>query len=788
MNDWHSPTRWMESAIEIRDEDVEGESEGWYGKYWRIRQHRGWGRDCPACPRSIPPNDRPVLEKTKMKLFKLVAIGAVFLLIAVALIHKLVHYSMAPAVTLTPSRSAAAAITTLELGHNSPEDSALHEAARRFAAEVNKKSGGNLRVKLHPAQELGNDDQMLEMTRQGRLALLLIPTAKLSPAVPAMQLVDLPFYFPTRDALYQLLDGELGGLLLEKLRPVGLEGLAFWENGFKQFTADRPIRRPEDFHGLKIRTMKSRLIMHHFETMGSTPILIDFHSTRQALADKVVDGQENPLVAIATMKFYQVQSHLTISNHGYLGYVLAASHLVMRDMPAEARTLLLTTARELVSFERQETQRREQQWLETLRHSGVEIHTLTESERLRFIENAAHLPRQFEAIIGPDVISKAEESLFRQQQAAKPAPVIVVGMDSDLSSISVRGSLAIKQGALLAMDEINASGGVLGRPLRLICRDNRAIPSIGLKNFQELAAMPDVVAIMSGTFSSIAQLQARAAQTTHIVDLVPWAAAAKLVHQGPPPNYTFRVSANDETAAPFLIRAATQKYGQVALVLENSLWGRGNEESMIRSLKERNQAPTHVAWVDRGENDWATILDRIRQSGAQVIVLVTNVVEGAGLVKEMINQAARGQPTLPIISHWGLASGHFISMIGPLPETIDLQVLQTFSFAHLPTPRSNRVLEGYKRSFFPNDSFDMPSDVGVAQAYDLIHLLAQAIAKAGTTDRIQVRNALESLEGYDGLIKHYSPPFSPERHDALDPGSYFLARFNRDGKLVAVNP
>ena len=219
-------------------------------------------------------------------------------------------------------------IYELKLGHDMPTDSAQHMAALKFADIVNHKSGGKVHVVVFPNQELGTDHQMIEAARAGKLAIILPPTAKLSTLVPSLQYADLPFLFPTRQDVYELLDGEPGKMLMEKLKPHGLIGVAFWESGFKQFTANRDIRSPEDFKNLKIRVMKSKIIMDQFKAFGATPILIDFHKTYQALKDGVVDGEENPLVSIVNMKFHEIQSHVIISNHAYLSYVFAFSKTI----------------------------------------------------------------------------------------------------------------------------------------------------------------------------------------------------------------------------------------------------------------------------------------------------------------------------------------------------------------------------------------------------------------------------------------------------------------------------
>ena len=236
-------------------------------------------------------------------------------------------------------------IISLRFGHNTPVESALHQGALRFASLVENKTQGKVQIAVFPAQELGDDLQMVEMARNGELDIVLTPTAKMSIAVPSMQYADLPFYFPSRQDLYDMLDGEPGEMILNDLKPIGLYGVTFWENGFKHFTANTPLLSPDDFKDKNIRIMQSRIIQEQFESFGAHTITIDFHETKKALMDKVIDGQENPLVAIVSMGFHEVQTDLTLSEHAYLGYVFSFSEASLMKLPTDIRNVLIERAR-----------------------------------------------------------------------------------------------------------------------------------------------------------------------------------------------------------------------------------------------------------------------------------------------------------------------------------------------------------------------------------------------------------------------------------------------------------
>lgn len=311
---------------------------------------------------------------------------------------------------------------TLRLGLNMPKGTALCDAAERFALLVEERSGGNVQVKVFPNQELGNDHEMIEMVREGDLDMALTPTAKLSPLCPAMQLLDLPFLFPSREQTYAALDGEPGRLLLKELDPYGLVGVTYWGNGFKQFTGPRPLRTPADFEGLKMRIMKSRILAEQFEALGAFPLPVDFHRTYDALQDGIVDGQENPLVAIVSMRFHEVQPHLTLSNHGYLAYAFYISEKVWDELPPGVHDLLTQTALDVTPWERQEMTRREVDYLQIIEAAGVKVHELTLAERSALREATEIVVTANRNLIGPHLVDTTLNFLNEKAERNAHAP------------------------------------------------------------------------------------------------------------------------------------------------------------------------------------------------------------------------------------------------------------------------------------------------------------------------------------------------------------------------------
>lgn len=687
------------------------------------------------------------------------------------------------------ARTAASDVRELRLGLNIAAGSALHAAAVRFAEQVGEQSKGRLKVTVFPDQQLGSDDQMLEMARSGKLDLVLTPTAKLSSAIPAMQYADLPFYFSGREELYAMLDGEPGRMLLSKLNAIDLVGLAFWENGFKQFTANTPIRRPQDFAKMRIRTMKSRIIADQFEVLGAQAIPIDFHATYKALADGAVDGEENPLVAIVGMRFHEVQKHLTVSNHAYLAYVFSISKAVFESLSPELREVIRRSAQELTVWERQETFRREAQFIDTVRAAGVEIHTLTPEEREAFRKALAPIADKFGFEVGYDLLVKTEELRYQREEVAqatnpgrRPA-ALVLGVDADFSMRSAQGGGAIYRGVQLAAEEINAEGGVRGVPLRVIGLDHATSSLVGRKNLERFAAMPSLLGVVGGVQTAVIADELEDIHRLKIPFLIPWGTGRGLVEHGYRPNYTFRVSISDTLAAPFLLERALRGGGRVVVLLERSAWGRSNDEVLKPVIERLPAGRVEIEWFNVGDAGTEAKLRAICDGNAAAMVLVANAVES----QKIVQMLARQDKPLPVFAHAGLTSGNFWQTTQGALQRVDLRFVQSILMDDATThPRFRKFLQRYRERYGLGRDEMVPSLIATVHAYELTHMLARAARHVRPDDHAAVRGALEALGAYQGVLRDYNPPFSADRHDALERGQLRLARFDARGRIVVA--
>ena len=372
---------------------------------------------------------------------------------------------------------------------------------------------------------------------------------------------------------------------------------------------------------------------------------------------------------------------------------------------------------------------------------------------------------------------------FLQTAVAKE---LIIGLDADISSVAKAGGIAIQRGAELAIEEINNNGGVLGHTLRLESRDHKGNPARGISNLKKFAKEDALVAVIGGVHTPVVLQELETIHENNLLFLVPWAAGTPITSNNHNPNYVFRVSIRDKEAGPVLIKHAAKNGAKsVSLVLERTGWGRSNEASMSQAAIDLGIEVKGISWINWGQSDVSKEIAEVETQNPDAIMLVSNAPEGIVVSKALLASATL--QSKPVLAHWGIAGGSFVKGMG-LKElsNFDISTIQTFSFVNAyDSAKSERVLNAYRKKY--NDQAtreNIPGVVGLAQAYDLVHMLAQAIKSANSTSRPAIRDAFEALEDYKGLIKHYKRPFTAEQHDALLRDDYFIAKFNENGDLV----
>jgi branched-chain amino acid transport system substrate-binding protein len=362
-----------------------------------------------------------------------------------------------------------------------------------------------------------------------------------------------------------------------------------------------------------------------------------------------------------------------------------------------------------------------------------------------------------------------------------------IGLDGEFGLTNSTSAESIERGIRTAVDEVNRAGGVLGgRMLELVTKEHRSIPARGIKNIQEFAAMPELVAVFGGRFSPVVIEELPLLKETKTLFLAPWSSADAIVKNGMEPNYIFRLSLRDSLAMPFLLKhAGAIGAKKVGLLLTNTAWGRSNLASAERYFATGGTPPAvATVWYNWRDKSLIDKYEALERAGAEAVVLVANDDEAAILVKEVA--ALPKERRMAIISHWGITGGDFVGQAGEALHQVNFHVIQTFSFFKADPERVARVLDTTKRLFGIERAEDIVSPVGFAHAYDLTHILARAIELAGTTQREAVRDALEKVEGYQGLVKRFDHPFTATQHEALSQDELLMARYNAAGVLVPV--
>ena len=360
---------------------------------------------------------------------------------------------------------------------------------------------------------------------------------------------------------------------------------------------------------------------------------------------------------------------------------------------------------------------------------------------------------------------------------------IKIGLVTALSGQSARAGEALTRGLQVAIDEINAKGGVLkGRKLELVRRDDESVPAKGVIAARELWFKEKVAVLFGGLDSPVALAIVPLANENKLPFMDPWAAGTPITKNGAKDNYVFRVSAVDEIVDKAMLQYAQKTFNakNCGMILVNNPWGESNEKGLRAALSEKGVKHAGIEKFEGNDIDVVPQLSRLKAGGADCLFLVGNVGPSSQVVKSLDRMG--WMP--PIVSHWGPAGGRFTELAGPSAKNVHF--VQTYSFFGKQSAVGEKVLKALMAKY-PDikGPGDITPAVGVANAYDAMMLTALAIQNAGSTDGPKVRDGYYKIDRYDGLIKTYSKPFSPQQHDALNEHDYVWAQFI-DNQIVPV--
>lgn len=302
------------------------------------------------------------------------------------LMRKTFAVLLCAAASLALSDRADAAAKTIKVGLAVPTTDAMYLGWEAFKQYIEKKGDGSLKVDIYPNSQLGSGDRELNEAAQfGDVTCASGSTSPLATLVPDLLVLDVPFSFMNRDAVFAALDGELGDALRKSIAAKGLITPKFWGNGFRNVTNNRrPIRTPDDLDGLKLRTMENPLQIAAWRAMGANPTPMAFGEVFTALQQGTVDGQENPYTLIVNMRFYEVQKYLTTTQHVYTAVAPVCNKAFYDGLTTAQKTLFGEAFDEATRVQRSMLLKLEQDSVAVIAKAGTQIIDLTDTERMAF--------------------------------------------------------------------------------------------------------------------------------------------------------------------------------------------------------------------------------------------------------------------------------------------------------------------------------------------------------------------------------------------------------------------
>ena len=294
----------------------------------------------------------------------------------------------------------------IKFSHVVAADTPKGKAAEMFAKKAAELTGGKVKVEVYANSTLYKDKEEMEALQLGAVQMLAPSLAKFGPlGVKEFEVFDLPFIFNGYDDLHKVTTGAVGKQLLAKLEPKGIRGLAFWDNGFKSFSANSPIKTPADLKGKKMRIQSSKVLEEQMRSVGAMPQVMAFSEVYQALQTGVVDGTENPISNLYTQKMHEVQKHLTLTDHGYLGYAVIVNKKFWDGLPADIRKQLDDAMEQSTRYANQIAKVENDSSLDAVKKSGkTTVYVPTKEERLAFKKAMVPVHQKMESRVGKETI------------------------------------------------------------------------------------------------------------------------------------------------------------------------------------------------------------------------------------------------------------------------------------------------------------------------------------------------------------------------------------------------
>src|SRR6266576_3393037 len=301
----------------------------------------------------------------------------------------------------------------IKFSHVVAPDTPKGKGSLKFKELAEKYTNGKVVVEVYPNSQLYKDNEELQALQLGAVQMLAPSLAKFGPlGVREFEVFDLPFILPSKAALRKVTDGPLGAKLMGMLQPKGIVGLAYWDNGFKDMSANKPLRMPGDFRGLKMRIQSSKVLEAQMRALGAIPQVMAFSEVYQALATGVVDGTENPPSNEYTQKMHEVQKYTTLSEHGYVGYAVITNKRSWDGLPADIRASLTKAMNEATAFTNDIAQKENDDALEEIKKSGKsQLITLTPEQKAAWRKALEPVYTEMVSRVGKDILTEFEKEV-----------------------------------------------------------------------------------------------------------------------------------------------------------------------------------------------------------------------------------------------------------------------------------------------------------------------------------------------------------------------------------------
>jgi len=309
---------------------------------------------------------------------------------------------LATAAALGLSVSASAA-TALKIGHGANEQFHMHRALLKFEELVEAGSNNEIDVQIFPSSQMGPDREMIEGVQTGVLEMAVPPSSFFAGWDPAFAVIELPYMYPSKEVALKVLNGESGDKMLKRLERQGLVGLGWMELGVRHVSNSvRPIAKPEDLEGIKLRTMKVPAHVDTFKALGANPTPMNFGEVYSALQQGVIDGQENPIALIDTQRFYEVQKHVSLTGHVLAIYTPVISTSFFNSLSEEHQNLIRESMATAATYQQELVNKEEAEQLQKIRDKGVNVVELTDEQRQAFADKTESVRANYRDQIGAE--------------------------------------------------------------------------------------------------------------------------------------------------------------------------------------------------------------------------------------------------------------------------------------------------------------------------------------------------------------------------------------------------